>query len=114
MDKEYIEYLKTDQWKLIKSKVLERDNNRCNKCESTDKLHIHHKNYDSIFNESLDDLITLCKVCHYKHHSPDYRKGKLKRLVEKKVNKQRVKPNKKKARRKAIRKKENTFLNKFK
>lgn len=56
-------------------KVLERDEYRCVKCGSSDKLNVHHidgcgrgvkeKNND------LLNLITVCKACHLKLHYRD-------------------------------------------
>ena len=46
--------------------ILKRDNHKCTRCESTENLHVHHKDYD---NQVYDNLITLCKKCHNKQHS---------------------------------------------
>jgi hypothetical protein len=57
-------------------KVLERDNNKCRKCESTIKLTVHHIDYsgfylkrDGIVNNGLDNLILLCDTCHQNLHT---------------------------------------------
>jgi 5-methylcytosine-specific restriction endonuclease McrA len=66
---EYQEYLRSSQnWSNLKEKVKERDRFRCTKCGSNDDLEVHHKNYDRFKQEKLEDLITLCKKCHIKHH----------------------------------------------
>ena len=33
-----------------------------------ERLHVHHRTYDNIFRETLDDLTTLCEDCHEAHH----------------------------------------------
>lgn len=71
MNKNYREYLKSNEWKEIKSLVLKRDGNKCIKCGSSNSLQIHHTTYVNIFNEAenLDDLITLCGRCHMEEHN---------------------------------------------
>lgn len=48
--------------------VLERDNNTCQKCGSTDDIHIHHIDWNKDNNE-LDNLILLCNSCHLTLHN---------------------------------------------
>lgn len=84
-------------------KAVERDNHICQKCGSSENLHVHHikpfkeivnricsehsnldliKDVNELFNIiikddeflSLDNLITLCKDCHYKEHGYDIQK----------------------------------------
>lgn len=87
------EYFSTNQVR----KVLKRDGNKCQICGDTHKLQVHHiKPFKEIFEEilaehkdldvqknkeelykimvndkrmnDLDNLITYCKICHYKVH----------------------------------------------
>jgi len=44
-------------------------NNKCGICNATSDLHVHHKTYENIGKESDEDLIVLCKSCHYKFHT---------------------------------------------
>ena len=64
-DMKYSEYLKTEYWQNIKQQVLERDKYRCRLCNSNIDLHVHHRTYDYIGEEKLEELITLCG----KHHN---------------------------------------------
>jgi transcriptional regulator with PAS, ATPase and Fis domain len=50
-------------------KVLERDNYTCTQCGSTKRnsLVVHHMD-EVIENTSMENLITLCRACHAKHH----------------------------------------------
>jgi hypothetical protein len=56
--------------------ALERDNYTCVDCGETDrdKLDIHHKDHSGNTdtpNHSLDNLETLCRSCHMKHHNSE-------------------------------------------
>ncbi|MDD5551387.1 MAG: HNH endonuclease [Candidatus Omnitrophica bacterium] len=55
-------------WRIIRKQVLERDNYTCQRCKDTPKLLIaHHKKpYRLGGSDLLDNLITLCKICHCK------------------------------------------------
>jgi 5-methylcytosine-specific restriction endonuclease McrA len=64
----YESYILSYEWKTLRQKVLRRDGYRCTKCNSKKKLHVHHKTYKRLFNEHLEDLVTLCKHCHEKVH----------------------------------------------
>ena len=64
----YLKYLKSPIWKELRDTVCERDNQRCTKCDKKGELHVHHLTYERLFDEELEDLITLCKLCHEEAH----------------------------------------------
>ena len=64
----YQSYLMSDAWREKRRLVLERDNNTCASCGSPGS-DVHHKTYERIFDERLDDLVTLCRSCHEKTHN---------------------------------------------
>lgn len=74
----YQRYIRSKDFKEIRKQVLERDNYTCQCCNfsplkeenSKRTLSCHHKTYDHLYNEGehLDDLITLCNVCHKAIH----------------------------------------------
>lgn len=66
---DYLKYLRTKKWKILKNKILKRDNNECKICNKTTNLECHHITYKNIFNEKDEDLITLCKGCHTEEHN---------------------------------------------
>jgi len=66
---EYNDYLKSDKWYKIRQVVLERDNFLCQGCLENRATDVHHKNYNTLFNEVLFDLISVCRTCHLKIHS---------------------------------------------
>jgi 5-methylcytosine-specific restriction endonuclease McrA len=76
-DEEYLKYrkyIKSKEFKEIKGIVEERDGGKCCACNSTRDertLTCHHKTYEHLYNERehLEDLITLCNVCHRAIHN---------------------------------------------
>ena len=79
----YNTYIRSKEFKAIREKVFERDHYRCACCGYSpfeDKefpnrkprtLQCHHRTYEHLFNEypeHLDDLVTLCSVCHRAIH----------------------------------------------
>ena len=48
-----------------RTKVIIRDGRKCINCGKNRKLVVHHKNHN-IFDNSLKNLVTLCRKCHYK------------------------------------------------
>lgn len=68
MDIKYREYLISKKWEGYKKAIHYIYNDECYICWSNDRLHVHHKNYDRLYHEDLDDLILLCWRCHYLVH----------------------------------------------
>ena len=81
--KKYDAYIRSKDFKAIREKVFERDHYRCACCGYSpfeDKefpnrkprtLQCHHRTYEHLFNEypnHLEDLVTLCSVCHRAIH----------------------------------------------
>lgn len=58
------EYYDSDEWQELRSRRLKMDAGRCVNCGSDKDLQVHHLHYDTVFNESVYDLRTLCKRCH--------------------------------------------------
>jgi len=83
----YSKYLTSKKWKEKRRLVLDRDGHKCRMCPSDKNLQAHHITYDRIFNEDLNDLITLCSKCHDEIHgnNPSDHLKKLQRII---INKQ--------------------------
>lgn len=64
----YKNYLLSVEWKEKRWLVLERDNSLCQHCKTATAENIHHLKYDNLFNEPLEDLLSLCMPCHEKEH----------------------------------------------
>ena len=68
----YSKYIRTKKWKILASLVKEKAGNKCIFCGSEKKLVAHHHNYINLYNETEDDLICVCNICHYKIHRGCY------------------------------------------
>ena len=65
---EYSKYRRTKKWTTLALLVKEKAGNKCVFCGSEKKLVAHHHNYINLYNETEDDLICVCNICHYKIH----------------------------------------------
>ena len=66
--KEYYDYLDSDKWKSIKSRLFILLGKYCERCGSKERIQVHHITYERLFNERFDDLEILCENCHKKEH----------------------------------------------
>jgi hypothetical protein len=53
---------------ILKKVIKERDGVMCQHCKSEHLLVVHHKDFNK-FNNSYDNLITVCRSCHGVIHS---------------------------------------------
>lgn len=64
----YRNYLQSTHWKKTRARALSRANYKCEKCNCTEYLQVHHLNYNHLWNEKDNDLLVLCRTCHLKIH----------------------------------------------
>jgi hypothetical protein len=64
----YLIYLESAEWKAKRLLVLERDSYQCQFCKVAAAIDVHHITYNNLFNEPLEDLVSLCKPCHIQEH----------------------------------------------
>ena len=83
MNKKYKEYLLSDKWK-DKASLIKDTFGECVVCGNKKNLDTHHKNYENIYNEKLDDLTCLCNKCHSKIHGKVSKNTKAKNKKRKK------------------------------
>ena len=61
--------LDAEAYKRLHKQVLDRDAWRCQTCGSASNLHVHHlKSRNKLGDDVLDNLVTLCCVCHARRH----------------------------------------------
>ena len=63
----YREYIQSEEWSRKREYVL-LVYKSCACCGSAIRLQVHHKTYDNIGNEKMDDMIVLCNDCHKMLH----------------------------------------------
>lgn len=68
----YHKYLETDGWQERRQNALEAAGWRCQVCNNSERLEVHHRTYKNLGNETLDDVIVLCRGCHSKFHGKEY------------------------------------------
>lgn len=64
----YLDYLKSDHWRRLRSRCFIRDQKRCVSCGSSRGLNAHHLIYRKLLDCTSDDLLTLCETCHSSIH----------------------------------------------
>lgn len=69
----YTKYLRSKEWKRKRQEALAHYGALCDECGMTESLHVHHKTYERLGNENVEDLQILCKGCHGAHHEQDGR-----------------------------------------
>lgn len=60
---EYLNYLESEEWKIRREEILERDNHTCVLCNGPAEQ-VHHKTYAHLGNEYDEELVSVCKACH--------------------------------------------------
>lgn len=68
---DYEDYVKSDEWKSVKERLIKERGRVCEKCgqEKPKSMHLHHKNYDNVLGKERDeDLMLLCEDCHNELH----------------------------------------------
>ena len=64
----YKDYLQSEFWQDKRDAVLKSARYRCQVCNASGKLHVHHRTYEHRGYEYPSDLIALCPECHKLFH----------------------------------------------
>jgi 5-methylcytosine-specific restriction endonuclease McrA len=68
-ERPYAERRQTKEWDILKKQIHRRDRYRCRLCGRDNvELHVHHCSYANYGRERIEDLITLCRMCHRHFH----------------------------------------------
>lgn len=92
----YEEYLQTPEWLGKRELALQKADNHCQVCNSIINLQVHHRTYENLGNENLQDLVVLCNDCHELYHHKNFIENQLysiKSLIMGKTWEQLEKPN---------------------
>ena len=80
----YERYMLSPEWRRKREQRLEFDQHTCQGCGATSKqyrLEVHHLTYERLENELIEDLQTLCVLCHPVATSEQRRKKYAKRVL---------------------------------
>jgi 5-methylcytosine-specific restriction endonuclease McrA len=64
----YDEYLETPEWAEKRDAALKRAGHRCQICNASGSLNVHHRTYENRGDERSEDLTVLCDQCHALFH----------------------------------------------
>lgn len=63
--KEYTDYIRSDEWRRLVTRIRKKRDNRCERCKKTGViLQGHHKTYKRLGRERDRDIKILCRKCH--------------------------------------------------
>lgn len=66
--KDYDDYLLSPAWSDVKRRYRASDMPQMCACGATKGLQMHHKTYERVGQERLEDLAVMCKTCHRDLH----------------------------------------------
>ena len=82
-------YLKSDEWKALRRLALDYANDKCQLCNTPNRLNVHHRFYPEVLgSEPVNDLTVLCNRCHIGFHQSFTLKNTNNKAKNKKTNKQ--------------------------
>ena len=68
----YDNYMKSNEWRITRKEVLQRDKHKCFDCGGI-AVHVHHLKYDNLGKPlEKNDCICLCAECHFKRHKDNF------------------------------------------
>ena len=67
-DVPYKVYIVSRIWKERRDRMVESQCKKCEICNSTENLNVHHNNYKTRGEEEDTDLIVVCRSCHKEFH----------------------------------------------
>lgn len=76
-DTYYHNYMLSPDWKAKREEAFLFYGRKCQACEKTKTLHVHHADYEKLGYEPMSDLRILCGRCHRELH----KKLKLKKIT---------------------------------
>ena len=64
----YDDYLQSPAWQQQRREAIQRAGGRCQVCNSSGPLEVHHRTYQRLGREAPGDLTVLCRACHARFH----------------------------------------------
>lgn len=76
----YADFLASPEWAFTRKLALRRAGHRCQGCNDSDNLEVHHRTYERRGEEAPGDLTVLCSGCHTAVHLvADGRRGTIRK-----------------------------------
>ena len=66
---QYEQYLLSDEWSSLRSRILNRDGGLCQGCLRVPATNVHHLTYHNFQDEFCWQLVAVCTPCHERIHS---------------------------------------------
>lgn len=66
--RDYSAYLRSPFWQQKREAAFREYGRHCNRCGSLTSLQVHHKTYERLGCERIEDLEVLCETCHKLEH----------------------------------------------
>lgn len=60
--------MSSPRWERRKIAFYDKHEKACRACSSKHEIHLHHHTYNRLGHEHDDDLVPLCKTCHFLVH----------------------------------------------
>lgn len=61
---DYHDYLKSPEWRLLKSEIVKERGSACQLCLKKVGLELHHMSYKRLGKEDKRDVLLVCRSCH--------------------------------------------------
>ena len=82
----YNEYLKSEEWKELRKKAIDRDDGKCVFCNRRFR-EVHHVTYPKRFSlDHIDNLLVVCEKCHRRLHGIRNDDKELLEVIRKRIN----------------------------
>lgn len=65
---EYLAHIQSPEWRIFRLKIFVQRGRKCERCDSKERLQLHHKTYERLGHELPRDVEILCKICHDMEH----------------------------------------------
>lgn len=80
----YKDYISSKEWKNKRNSRIKNYIDKCECCKKmffNSQLSLHHHTYKRLGKEKYEDLVVVCKICHYNIHFEEWIKLPLKEKI---------------------------------
>lgn len=69
----YVEHINSRKWQRLRRNKFIESGHKCEECGREWELDVHHRTYERLGSEEMEDLVVLCKRCHSDLHYYEHR-----------------------------------------